>query len=461
MSDDLETVDPEIIRQLGLPGPSELASLVDPTEDNVARAFESQYANQLRYCNAWGQWYIWDKCRWAPERTLLAFHYARILSRDANTSGSKTPAKASFARGVESLARSSRTFSTVPEQWDQDSMLFNCPANTQDLRTGELRRHRKGDHITKCARVAPEPGPHPVFDRFLKDITLEDDDLADYHKRSLGACLSGAIKDNFLLFWYGTGQNGKNTLGDLIEWILGDYAKVIPAETLMADKHGSRHPTDLANLRGVRLAISSEVEEGSYFNEQRLKSLTGDATISARFMRQDFFEFPRTHKHLVYGNHRPLLRVVDPALRARLHIVPFKAHFPPDARDPDMARKLRAEAPQILAWLIEGHQEWLEEGRLTPCSAVQAETESYFESQSTPDMWVAECCDVGDGRYAAASDLYKSYKAWKESRGEGAVSQTRWGEWMSVRYRRNRRSGGIWYEGLDLTASASWAANHE
>jgi len=454
---DPEAVDPELLRQLNLPGPSELAALTDPTEDNIARTFEAQYANQLRYCDAWGHWFIWDKSRWAQERTLLAFHYARLLARDANRTGSKAPSKASFARGVEFLARSSRTFATLPEQWDRDSMLFNSPANTQDLRSGELRRHKKTDHITRCSRVAPQAGPHPIFDRFLRDITLEDSALADYHQRSLGACLSGAIQDNFLLFWYGTGQNGKNTLGDLIEWILGDYAKVIPAETLMTDKHGPKHPTDLANLRGVRLAISSEVEEGSYFNEQRIKSLTGDAMISARFMRQDFFEFTRTHKHLVYGNHRPLLRVVDPALRARLHIVPFRAHFPPEARDPDMAKKLRAEAPQILAWLIDGHETWLHDGYLRKCKAVQDETDLYFEAQSTPDMWIAECCDVGEERYGAAAEMYKSYKAWKESRGEGAVSQTRWGEWMSTRYRRTRKSGSYWYEGLDLQREAVWA----
>lgn len=440
----------EIERQLNIPVID--AGMVIPTEDNVARVFESEHSETLRYCNQWGKWLRWDSYRWLTEETLLAFHYCRMLARKHNLTNAPAPAKASFAGGVERLCRSSRVFATEAAQWDTQHMLFNTPTSTIDLKTGESRNHRKSDHITRCARVAPSLGPRPVFDMFMRDITLHDEALIDYHQRSLGACLSGAIQDNFLLFWYGTGQNGKNTLGDLVEWIFGDYAKAIPSETLMAHRSGPQHPTDLASLRGVRLATSSEVEEGAHFNEQRIKSLTGDTTIAARFMRQDYFEFPRTHKHLIYGNHRPMLRTVDPAMRARLNIAPFKAHFPPQARDPYMAAKLRDEAPQILQWLIDGHEAWLHDGYLKKCSAVQEETDSYFEAQSTPDMWVAECCSVGNGERESAKDLYGSYKSWKESRGEGVISQTRWGEWMQ-RYDKKQLHGRFFYYGIGILGS--------
>lgn len=410
------------------------------------------YKDHLRYCHAWGKWLLWDETRWREETTLLAFDYCRRISRKLNQKdGTKTAEKASFARGVESFARSSRTFATLPEQWDKSDGLLNCPDGTINLLDLSIRPPVPTDYITKRTRVTPRRGPHPVFDKFLKEITEGDEALAEYHKRSLGACLSGAIQDNFLLFWYGTGQNGKNTFGDFVKWILGDYAKVIPAETLMSDRRGPQHPTDLANLRGIRLAVSSEVEEGSYFNEQRIKSLTGDAMISARFMRQDFFEFRRTHKHLVFGNHRPLLRVVDPGLRARLHIIPFRAHFSPEERDPDMQQKLMAEAPQILYWLMEGHQEWAQDGYLKKCSAVQAETDSYFEAQSTPEMWIAECCIVGADHHETAKDLFKSYREWKEQRGEGVMSQTRWGEWMGQRFSKGPIGGRIVYRGITLS----------
>lgn len=431
--------------------PDILFQMMSMTENKTARLVEELYRHDLRYCDTWGKWLRWDESRWQPEHTLLAFHICRLIAQKINQlggGGHTSPEKASFARGVESFCRASRTFATTVGQWDADSWLLNTPGGTVDTESGNLRPHTKADHITKVTRVTPAEGPHPVFDRFMRDITLEDAALVEYLQRALGACLSGAIQDNFLLFWYGTGQNGKNTLGDLVAWILGDYAKAVPIETLVSNKN-SAHPTMLANLRGLRMAVCSEVSEGTYWDEARVKSLTGDTEISARFMRQDFFEFKRTHKHLVYGNHRPMLRVIDPGMKARLHIVPFKAHFSPETRNPNMAEELKAEAPQILQWLIEGHLRWLEDGYLKKCSAVQQETDAYFESQSTPEMWVTECCEQVEQGATQAKDMFASFKAWKELRGEGVMSQTRWGEWMQ-RYPKRLMHGRMYYMGFKL-----------
>ena len=425
---------------------------MSPTEDNVALVFQDRFQHELRYCQAWGRWLRWNEAKWEADHTLLAFHYCREISRKINqTKGAAAPAKASFARGVEAFARSSRVFATEASQWDSDYWLLNVPSGTVDLRAGEMRPHLKTDHITKCAAVNPADTPRPVFDRFMRDITLEDGGLVEYLQRALGACLSGAVQDNFLLFWYGDqGQNGKNTLSELLAFIIGDYADFIPTETLMATKT-QQHLTFLASLRGLRVAVCSEVAEGAHWNEQRIKSLTGDAKISANYMRQDPFSFERTHKHIVLGNHRPMLRIVDPAIKSRLHIVPFRAHFDEETKDPQMGLKLRAEAPAILRWLIDGHMRWLEDGRiLKKCSAVQAETDSYFAAQSTNEQWVEECCREGDGAEGQAKELYASFKNWKETRGEGVPSQTRWSEWASNRYSKRKSHGGMVYSGIEI-----------
>lgn len=426
-----------------------------PTEDNVGQLFERQYSGALRYCKAWGCWLSWDGNRWRQERTDMAFDFARTTARAANPSGKPTIARATFAHGVEAFARAARTFATEAEQWDRDEFMLNTPGGTVDLRTGTMRSHDQSTFITKLASVTPRPGPRPVFDRFMSEITCGDQSLIDYHQQSLGAMLSGARADHWLLFWIGAGRNGKNTLGDLVAEIFGDYAKTIPTETLMSMK-GQAHPTEIANLRGVRLAISSEVAEGAHWNESRIKSLTGDAMLSGRFMRGDFFQFPRSHKHLIYGNNRPQLRVVDDAMRARMHVVPFAAMFSDDlgTRDPLMGEKLRAEAPQILAWLIEGHVQFVKDGyKLKPCAAVRRETEDYLDTQSTPALWVNERCELipNDERptklLATASALYTDFTVWKVARGEHPSSLTRWGEWMNGRFERVK-SDGVRYRGI-------------
>ncbi|MCZ7565161.1 MAG: phage/plasmid primase, P4 family [Burkholderiales bacterium] len=276
----------------------------------------------------------------------------------------------------------------------------------------------------------------------------------------MGSCLSGAPSDHWLMFWYGQGRNGKNTMGELVMEILADYARKVPAQTLMHDARGERHPTEIANLVGLRLAFSSEVSDRDCWHESRIKELTGDAMLSARFMRGDFFEFPRTHKHIVYGNYRPMLRVVDSAIVERLHLVPFSATFTADLgnRDPDMPAKLWSEAGAVLSWLLEGHAKWREDGTLRPCAAVAEATRDYFDAQGGLDAWVSDRCDVvaRDERPTMLLDpaqkLYRDYSEWKESRGELPMSKTRWGEQMQRRFPKVS-ANGVRYRGLKLCAA--------
>ena len=108
-----------------------------------------------------------------------------------------------------------------------------------------------------------------------------------------GYCLTGVTTEHALFFLYGTGANGKSVFVNTLTAILGDYATVAAMDMFMAT-HGERHPTDMAGLRGARLVTSIETEQGRRWAESKLKALTGGDKITARFMRQDFFEFIRS-----------------------------------------------------------------------------------------------------------------------------------------------------------------------
>jgi putative DNA primase/helicase len=140
-----------------------------------------------------------------------------------------------------------------------------------------------------------------------------------------------------------TGANGKSVLLSTVAGILGDYYRTAPIETFTA-ANGERHPTDLAGLRGARLVSATETEEGRRWAESRIKQLTGGDIISARFMRQDFFEFLPAFKLFIAGNHKPSLRSVDEAIRRRFHLVPFAVTIPADERDGDGRSRTRSDA---------------------------------------------------------------------------------------------------------------------
>ena len=409
------------------------------------------------FSHAHGAWFEWDGKRWKKKFTRLAYDFARRMARKA-ARGEKTPSKSSFAKGVELMAKADPRLSRDGSAFDANNYLLNCPDGTYDLRTMTRQAHTPSDNITQITAVAPLENGGEAFRNFLREITLEDCDLEQFLQVSLGACLSGAVEDHWIIFWIGTGRNGKNTPADLVRYTLGDYAKKVPANVLMTSAN-ERHPTELANLQGARLALSSEVEGGSFWADARIKELTGDETISARYMRGDLFQFERTHKHLVLGNQRPQVRNTDIAFKSRLRTVPFDVCFV-GREDKSLPERLRKKASYVLHWLMQGHRKWLENDRkLGTCAAVDAETADYFSSQSTVDMWFAENCRmIPDGGRAVSvwpksSTLYSNYSSWKNDRGEQAISQTRWGEQMKS-LAVKIKSNGVRYVGVELMGNS-------
>ncbi len=431
----------------------EMSLLQLGTQDSVAQIFARQMAGKMLFNHTRKTWLEWDGTRWQVERTEKAFDFARDLARTVNYEGKSSLGSSSFCAGVEQFAQSDRALAVEGTEFDRDNYLLNTPGGTFDLRTNTLRQHDPVDRLTMCTAVTPSHEGGAAFDKFMDEITIGDRALAEFLQVSLGACLSGAVESHWMLFWIGQGRNGKNTLGDLVQDAMGDYARKVPTSTLMAKTHEG-HPTEIANLQGIRLALSSEINDGEYWHEARINEVTGDGTLSARFMRGDLFTFQRTHKHLIYGNHRPQLRTVGNAITSRIKIVPFKASFL-GREDADLPRRLRESLGYVLAWLIEGHSKWLAAGkRLPPCQAVEAESADYFAAQSTVDMWLAERVQIltTDDRSVLALPqagvLYRDYTEWKKDRGENPVSMTRWAE--SLRAFEKVRSSGIRYRGLML-----------
>ena len=245
----------------------------------------------------------------------------------------------------ERLARTDLRVVATAEQWDADPWVLNTRSGTVELRTGALRAHRREDYCTRSTAVGPG-GECARWLRFLDEITGGDEALAEFLARVAGYAVTGSTREHALFFAYGTGANGKGVFLGTLAGVLADYAVTSSMETF-TEAYGERHPTDIAMLRGARLVVAQETESGRRWAESRIKQLTGGDRISARSMRQDFFEFLPQFKLLVAGNHKPALRNVDEAMRRRLHLAPFAVTIPADRRDPDLAETLREEWPGI------------------------------------------------------------------------------------------------------------------
>ena len=302
------------------------------SEDALATTFTDRHAERWRYVAAWGQWLNWNGALWQRETTLRSYDLSREICRAAaaRCASQKLKAKlsqASTIAAIERLARADRRHAATTDIWDRDPWLLNTPVGIVDLRTGATAAHDPALAMTKIAQGSPQ-GDCPVWKEFLATVTGGDAELQSYLQRVTGYCLTGVTTEHALFFLYGTGANGKSAFANTLTAIMGDYATVAAMDMFMAT-HGERHPTDMAGLRGARMVTSIETEQGSRWAESKLKALTGGDKITARFMRQDFFEFVPQFKLLVVGNHKPAIRNVDEAMRRRLHMVPFTITIPP------------------------------------------------------------------------------------------------------------------------------------
>jgi putative DNA primase/helicase len=416
------------------------ASAADNTEDALALEFTRRHAHELRYCAAWGRWMLWNGNRWVHETTLRAFDLARTVVRDVDANRS-----AKTIAAVERIAQSDRQHAATPDQWDGDDWLFNQPARTLELKTGIVREHRHDDYITKIAGCPVDHDcPTPLWRQFL-DTVAPDEELQGYLRRVAGYCLTASIREHVLFFFYGTGANGKGVFLNTLRGIWGDYAVVAPMETFI-ESQSDRHPTELAHLRGARLVIAQETERGRRWAENKIKSMTGGDPISARYMRQDFFEFTPQFKLMIAGNHKPTLRGVDEAIRRRFHLIPFTVTIPPKERDKDLAHKLKPEWGGILRWAVDGCLEWQQIG-LSPPPAVLHATDQYLKDEDTLGQWIDERCAVDPAYSAFSSDLYHDWKQWTEARGERPGSQKRFSEAVGDRgfNKQHERAGNMFY----------------
>jgi len=326
---------------------------------------------------------------------------------------------------------------------------------TIDLRTGKLKPHNRADFITKLVPIEYRPEMEtPLWRAFLNKIMEGNQELIRFIQKAAGYSLTGLVNERCLFICYGTGSNGKSVfLGTLLK-IAGEYAKQVPKELLIKRRYGNEHPTVIADLFGVRLATTIETEKDNIFAESQVKWLTGGDRITARFMRGDYFQFNPTHKIWMATNHKPIIRGTDNAIWDRIRLIPFNVTIPPEEQDKNLAEKLEAELPGILAWAVEGCLLWQREGLCPPPEVIKA-TEKYREEMDILADFFADCCIIGPEHTEKNADLYKTYSRWCEEQGEKPVSQRTFSQSLQERGYRNERTrnGRIW-RGLRLSDEA-------
>ncbi|MGC8553532.1 MAG: phage/plasmid primase, P4 family [Phycisphaerae bacterium] len=387
--------------------------------------------NGIRFANRHGKnirmvagigWHVWDGRRWQFDDTgeveRLAKETCRAcLTEAVNAPGMKDKDRVMHWMRTESVSRlkamielaiSEPGITIRAAELDADPWLLNVENGILNLRDGTLRPHDPAALMSKLAPVTFDPAAScPRFDRFIGEVFNSDADTRMYVMKLLGICLTGDITEQILPIFWGEGANGKSTLLATVAHILGDYAGTAP-ESLLAATKREEHPCELADLQGKRLIVAAETESGARLRMQLIKRLTGEETIKARRMRENFYEFTRVHKIILQTNNRPRVNENSEAVWRRLKLVPFTVTFSRDKQDKNLPAKLKAEASGILNRLIEGCLLWQKEGLREP-DAVKAATGDFREESDPLQEFLEQCCERVSGAWTATSDLFVAY----------------------------------------------------
>lgn len=339
-------------------------------------------------------------------------------------------------------------------QLDIDPNLLNTPFATYDLSKGldGMQEHDPADLITKITNVSPGDTGKDIWEQALDTFFCGDKELINYVQETVGMAAIGKVYQEHMIIAYGGGANGKSTFWNTIFRVLGTYAGKISADTLtMSCKHNTR--PEAAELKGKRLIIASEMEEGVRLNTSMVKQLCSTDEIQAEKKYKDPFHFVPSHTLVLYTNYLPKVGANDDGIWRRLIVIPFNAKITGKSDIKNYADYLFEKAGSyIMAWIISGAKKAIDANFRTELPKVVKEAiDKYRESNDWLGQFIEECCEVNPSYTEKSGELYQQYRFNCTANGEYVRSTSDfYGALEKAGYFKRKSNKGSLVYGLKL-----------
>lgn len=337
------------------------------------------------------------------------------------------------------------------ERLDSDAFLLNTPDGTVDLRTKEIRPHNPEDFCTKITNKGPTEGAK-LFDDFLDVITCGDKYLAEYLQYVAGMIAVGKVFCENLIIAYGCGRNGKSTFFNLLSRVLGSYAGCLSSEILTTNCRKNKSP-EYAELRGKRLVIAAELEDGTHLDTSIVKKLCSTDPICAEKKYKDPFSYIPTHTVVLYTNHLPNVYALDSGTWRRLVVIPFNAVISSTEDIKNFADELYENAGgAVMSWIVDGAYKFISAGyKFEPPEVVRQAINAYREENDWLSNYISECCEVDKSFIQPSGSLYQDYRKYSQTIGEFPRSNASFNKALAEKGFQMKRNGtGSFICGLRL-----------
>lgn len=336
---------------------------------------------------------------------------------------------------------------------DKNPFLINTPEATIDMEKGlsGSREHRAEDFITKITACSPSEAGKKIWEEALDTFFLGDKELIEYVQITVGEAAVGKVFQEHMIIAYGGGANGKSTFWNTIYRVLGNYTGKISAEALTMNCKRNVKP-EMAELKGKRLIIASEMEEGMRLNTATVKQLCSTDEIQAEKKYKDPFSFVPSHTLVLYTNHLPKVGANDDGIWRRLVVIPFNAKITGASDIKNYADYLFDNAGgYIMSWIIEGAKKAIAaDFKTKQPKVVEEAVKAYREDNDWLGQFLEECCEKADNTSGVKSgEFYQAYRAHCMLNGEYIRSTTDfYGAIEKAGYVRRKTNKGSFIYGL-------------
>jgi P4 family phage/plasmid primase-like protien len=339
-------------------------------------------------------------------------------------------------------------------EFDADENLLNTPSATYDISKGVAggQLHNPADLITKITKCAPGDDGRDLWMEALDTFFCGDRELIDYVQKTVGLAAVGKVYQEALIIAYGEGRNGKSTFWNTVARVMGTYAGTMSADTLTAGCRRNVMP-EIAELKGKRLVIAAELEEGTRLSTSVLKKLCSTDLIHAEKKYKQPHSFKPTHTVVLYTNHLPRVSASDEGTWRRLIVIPFQAKIEGASDIKNYSDYLFEHAgPSIMTWIIEGAKKVIDlEFHVEQPQVVKDAIAEYRGMNDWLSQFMEECCDTGNGLEVKSSELYEEYRAYCLRTGEYARNSMDFASTLDkAGYVRKRKKSGMWVQGIQI-----------
>ena len=351
---------------------------------------------------------------------------------EANRSSQKT--------GLQAMVWSARTcegMSVDASALDAEPHLLGVKNGILNLDTGELLAPDPSILVTKRANVIYDPeAKAPRYESFLTECIPHREQI-EFYMRWCGYRMSGHTTEQKYIFMKGVGGNGKSKDLELSLYVLGDYADTFKTDILVsAARDPQGHDADLLHFMGLRFAWCNETSEGKFLNEQAVKQIVDDGTVTGRSpYGKKQISFPMTAKIQIAGNHAPIVRGTDEGIwrRTLLFNWPIKFHDPSKTnpedfkgpfRDGDLLPKLTREASGILNIWLAGYREWKKLGHLQIPDSIIKATNAYRDDNDIFKQFLTDCCEVAPTLTENKEQLWWKFNDWSDAGNYGKITKS-------------------------------------